>query len=57
MNPEVVRIGVQVDQGRVLERRFVALKLALKVEGQDDADRQDRDQQQVADHVTLKPGN
>ena len=57
MNPEVVGICVEVDQGRVLERRFVALKFSLKVEGQDDADRQDRDQQQVADHVTLKPEN
>ena len=56
VNPEDVFAGVEVDQRRVFERRLVALKVALEVDRQDDADGQDGDQEQVADHVALESG-
>ena len=54
MDPEDFLRGVEVDEGRVLERGLVALEIALKVDRQDDAHGQHGDQEQVADDVALE---
>jgi hypothetical protein len=41
MNPEVVRIGIEVDQGSVFEWGLITLEITLEVERQYDAHRQD----------------
>jgi hypothetical protein len=54
VNPEVVGGRFEVDQGRMFKRGDVTLKVTLKVEWQNDADRQNGDDEKVTYDVTLE---